>query len=367
MTRPRGDREQQPPKTVIILGAGASAADGAPTQSDLLRGFFDTYRRRLRGTSPPNRLIHQDLANYFQAMWGIDVFAGNLRKAQFPTFEESLGILEIAHSRGEFFRGLGGGDQHITGAQRLRTSLVTSIALLLKRELRTAGGHHIALLKGLHGQIRDTTFISLNYDILVDNAIMRCTDGVPDYGVRFRGAAHGHPRSCCLLLKPHGSLNWLYCPTCNALTLTPREKAAARLHTDRHLAACGVCQGPRVPIIIPPTFFKVMSNFYLQQIWKRAEDELLRADRIILCGYSFPDADIHIKYLLKRAEINRSGLPPAVYIVNEHVGKKGLERKAERNRYERFFRQKNQVHWTRLSFEQFAENPTLIEDPSQWL
>ena len=47
-----------------------------------------------------------------------------------------------------------------------------------------------------------------------------------------------------------------------------------------------------------------MSNRYLQEIWYKSEKALKEAKNIYFCGYSFPDADIHIKYLLKRAEIN---------------------------------------------------------------
>lgn len=121
-----------------------------------------------------------------------------------------------------------------------------------------------------------------------------------------------------------------------------------------------------MPVTIPLTFFKVMSNSYLQQIWKRAEDELRQAGRIVFCGYSFRDADIHIKYLLKRAEVNRTGVPPEVFIVNEHEGKPDQQRDVEQDRYMRFFRQKDRVHWTRLSFQEFAEDPQLIEDETRW-
>ena len=123
-------------------------------------------------------------------------------------------------------------------------------------------------------------------------------------------------------------------------------------------------------IIIPPTFFKVMSNFYLQQIWKRAEEELMKADRIVFCGYSFPDADMHVKYMMKRAEINREDdRPLEVYVVNRPPKRRtATHRKSEeRSRYERFFKSKGLFHWTKLSFEQFAKKPSLIEDKSQWL
>jgi hypothetical protein len=182
-------------------------------------------------------------------------------------------------------------------------------------------------------------------------------------------------------------LNWLYCPACSALDLFPGEKIAAQILREPAAMTCHRCQEPRVPIIIPPTLFKVMSNFYLQQTWKKAEEVLRKADHLIFCGYSFPDADLHFKYLLKRAEINRCGLhvgstklplshhfPPErqptnleVFIVNEQHGKKPDAREAEKDRYLRFFRDKPLVHWTKLSFADFAASPASYADPVNWL
>jgi hypothetical protein len=214
----------------------------------------------------------------------------------------------------------------------------------------------------------------------------------PDYAIVFRSATDalggGTDTWEPQLLKLHGSLNWLYCPTCNAMDLFPGEKIVTRLAHDAPNLVCQTCKEPRLPIVIPPTFFKVMSNFYLQQIWKRAEDILRKADHLIFCGYSFPDADLHFKYLLKRAEINRvsnpgspSRLPVSefpseedyqpdhleVFIVNEHEGKTSETRQAEQDRYRRFFRDKSNVHWTNLSFENLAGNPRAYVDPTNWI
>jgi hypothetical protein len=69
---------------------------------------------------------------------------------------------------------------------------------------------------------------------------------------------------------------------------------------------------------------------------------------------------LHFKYLLKRAEVNRSTEPPAIFVVNEHEGKSDAARKNEQARYRRFFLNKNQIKWTDLSFERFSENPAAI-------
>ncbi len=89
-------------------------------------------------------------------------------------------------------------------------------------------------------------------------------------------------------------------------------------------------------------------------------------DRLIFCGYSFPDADIHVRYLLKRMEVNRRR-GPEVFVANEHKGKRDEARQGERERYTRFFRDKLKVHWTRMGFEQFAADPDAAYDPSNWV
>jgi len=116
-----------------------------------------------------------------------------------------------------------------------------------------------------------------------------------------------------------------------------------------------------VPIVIPPTYFKALSNLYLREIWHAAEQALMECDRIIFCAYSFPDADVHIRYLLKRVEVNRQRTPD-VYIVNEHTGKKEADRQVEKDRYIRFFKDKRKVHWTPLSFEDFCQVPASVEE-----
>ena len=364
---PRQARNQ---KTVIFLGAGASAADGAPVQSALFREYFlsPSIQERV------DRQMKDALQRYFERLWGIDVH-GDLTGVSFPTFEESLGMLDIADSRKETFRGMGD-DRHGTATQELRNHLTALIALILQERLQEHHVNHLALLSALRAcdRLRRTAFISLNYDIIIDNAIeyesiQHGEQRLPDYSIVFSPRPHtgGQPfLKGNVLLKVHGSLNWLYCPACNALSLFPQRKVLADFAGAPWSFRCSKCHELEASILVPPTFFKVMSNFYLQQIWKRAEEELRRAGRIVFCGYSFPDADIHIKYLLKRSEVNRMGAPPEVFIVNEHEGKVDEQRKMEKDRYLRFFRKKDRVHWTNLSFQQFAENPQLIEDQTRW-
>jgi NAD-dependent SIR2 family protein deacetylase len=368
-----GEADAAPRKTVIFLGAGASAADGAPVQSELFMEYF----RSGAVQGDVDQQMKDALQRYFDRLWGIHV-DGELADTKFPTFEEALGILDIADGRNESFRGMGD-DPHATGIQELRGYLADLIAMILDEKLPGSGDgttHHRLLLNvlGRTDWLKQTTFLSLNYDTFIDDAfkhygISRGNHTLPDYGVAFTPEPHSNgqpfPR-LGLLLKFHGSLNWAHCTACGTLSLFPHHRFFHQVDQAPWHSRCSECHELRVSVIIPPTFFKVMSNFFLQQIWKRAEEELKQAQRIVFCGYSFPDADMHIKYLLKRAEVNRTGPPPTVFIVNEHEGKTDQQREMEKDRYLRFFRRRDQVHWTNLSFQDFAGNPQLIEDQPRW-
>jgi hypothetical protein len=207
--------------------------------------------------------------------------------------------------------------------------------------------------------LRNTVFVSTNYDILIDNALTEEYAHVDlDYGVEFRNFDWPddwrRPRRDrnVLLLKPHGSLNWLFCPTCNELEITPKEKGVVtRLISEFADKKCLECETIFSPMIVPPTFYKDLNNVFLSSIWNRTDVALRKVNRIVFCGYSFPDADIHIKYLLKRAQINRKA-PLRVTVVNNHPRKEPELKKQEKQRYERYLG--SSVEYTDLSFEDFA-------------
>jgi hypothetical protein len=98
-------------KIVIVLGAGASAAEGAPVQTEL----FSEYFRSVSVQERVDPQMKDAIQRYFERLWGIHV-DDDLNGTKFPTFEEALGILDIADSRKESFRGMGD-DPHAIGTQ----------------------------------------------------------------------------------------------------------------------------------------------------------------------------------------------------------------------------------------------------------
>ena len=359
-----GQRDSK--QTVIFLGAGASAAEGAPLQNALFRNYFESIRSS--GPYEPTRHMDRELVTFFYIMFGIDVDYGDLSKINFPTFEEALGILDLAEIRRESFKdfGLQTSASNSGRIGHIRQYLVLAMAKVIAAGLLKSKSVHKTLVKNLSDKnlLSSTSFISTNYDISIDNALAtykNCKFGeTVNYGVDFANYEQGgwaKPKlDATKLLKIHGSLNWLYCPACNDLKITPFKKGMTRIIDNPGETLCKSCESPMSPVVIPPTFYKDMSNVFLSTVWNRAEAALRKADQVVFCGYSFPDADMHIKYLLKRAETNRRMKDPLQFkIINHYPGKDKAQAKAEELRYKRFLN--GYVNFTDVSFEEFAAEP----------
>lgn len=114
------------------------------------------------------------------------------------------------------------------------------------------------------------------------------------------------------LLKLHGSVNWVFrtrdpYPPGN---IEQRNQRKLFLWTNKQLPER---QGIKLqtqrgrnwylwPLIVPPIYEKHgFIRHELQEVWKRASEEVARAERIIFWGYSFPQADLHARYFFESA------------------------------------------------------------------
>ena len=342
--------------TAIFLGAGASAAEGAPIQRDL----FKVYFRSKNAKKFPQ--IFDELSKFFLAIFNIDLHKP-IEKITFPTFEEALGILDLAEMRRESFRGFdfGGGAAQANQTQLLRLYLILVMSRAIADGLNMSAnkGSHLGLVNNLRKQnlINITVFVSTNYDLVIDDAL----GWQINYGVDFAGpqkfGGSGLVPGAAALYKLHGSLNWLYCPVCNNLNSYESKAVLSLMTENKPINRCGICNSIMSPVIVPPTFYKDMSRVFLSSIWNKTENALRDVDQIIFCGYSLPDADMHIKYLLKRMQTNRDAKHRVrLTIFNHHKGKTKAEGDSEEERYIRFFG-KDKVNYTRKSFQEFAKDP----------
>lgn len=339
-------------KITIFLGAGASCAEGAPLQTDIIKALLNKNDKNFKNI---NKFIKT-------------VFDINTEINQFPSVEEVLGMIDLAMNKRDNINK----NFNFASLPKIRTEFILGMAKIISDELEknnnTNNTYHNQLIDRLKVRkiIMDTTFITTNYDILIDNALCDLNnaknkeDGISlDYGIDFTNFDEENDwerpgENSVKLFKLHGSLNWLYCPTCNTLKLTQYQKGIIKLITEPNSSACQCksCNTSSDSVIIAPTYLKDMSNLYLNIVWKKAEEALSQSEIIIFCGYSFPDADFHVKYMLKRAQLSSKANLKKVLVFN---GDNKKTNSLEEQRYRRFFG--NCLEYTQKSFQSFVENP----------
>jgi hypothetical protein len=207
------------PDLAIFLGAGASCSEGAPSQSNLFGDFFsesfEGYRGHLAGDPSLQKIktLKNGLIRFFEVFFGFDPTKPPAT-SQFPTFEEALGIVDLALSRDEGFQGFEGNLSHQQWGATLhnvRTDFVFLIALILDKKLEASKGNHRRLVENLReiGMLDRCAFLSFNYDILIDNALDEDCEEYGnhflDYGIAFENMNRDPgKRSPIHLLKLHG-------------------------------------------------------------------------------------------------------------------------------------------------------------------
>ena len=250
---------------VVFLGAGASAAEGIPLQRDLFTSYFESLRST--GDGGP---IADIVGTFFQVAFGIDVT--RLRRGRLlPTFEEVLGIVDLAVARREALHGIPMEAAESNGLDLLtiRRSIVLALADAIRRTSPPAVALHSSMVLALQRQRRlpRTAFITTNYDTLIDDAlydhVARPQAGrdepVVEYGFHeiVPSSPLGRARSAPLLLKIHGSLNWLHCPVCTDLVVThgpdtsegcSRTPAGPAAHDAARCASPSLCPQPTTRI-----------------------------------------------------------------------------------------------------------------------
>ncbi len=325
--------------TVYIFGAGASkaVANRAPLMKDFLSLAFVTFPNdpRIREVRDfvcdfyPGRQLEDDV----HILW--------------PHLEDVLSQLDLAIAQNRPLSPW----HTVSRVQELREHVVYLIAKVLQERLGSLDNQATRDF-ARHVLQEEDTIISLNYDIILDNALLE-ERGQVNYGTEVRRASkvyrlwrHVDPRQNIQvpLYKLHGSLNWLYCPVCQALDITESEKGALFTFSDAEPAHCVDCGCPYETLIITPTLLKSYANGLLVEVWRRAEQRVARADHLVFIGYSLADADIEIKCMIKRATYRR--LRPKVTVVDIEPPDSGLA-----ERYRRLF---GDIEYLSMSFVEYV-------------
>ncbi len=330
-------------KPVIILGAGATKACGGPLTDEILPAALNGEMAHDDVTTlVADREELLDLTREFLAdCFNVPVQNNPIRKGECPSLPLVLSMLRRSIELDKPI-GVWAGDRLVRAKRAIEYSVFAVIEAALRR-IRHNRQLHRNLLKPLYQQHIEPTVISLNYDVIVDNAMFSLSDKYqdlhpPDYCVDIATQAytHFHDRgSFGRLLKIHESLNWLYCEKCKRLDLFVSRglhglrtaKALDELYYNAPFNDAYSCRGtpcrnqPQCdgnvsPILITPTYVKDYNNPHIERVWAEAERIMKEADRAIIIGYSLPTDDVEIAMLFKQG-INH--LPRNKITVVEYV------------------------------------------------
>jgi hypothetical protein len=303
---------------VIVFGAGATKDCGGPLTNEILPEAFKA------GPSLPEK--DQAIAllrEFLDSSFPLNVPRGKPR--DFPSLPLLLSLLDTAIDHKQPF----GPDWPLDRVAEVRRAVEAAVfAVLDFSSPQAEATSYMGLLELAYPKATpEAAVISLNYDMILDMAMFdlcqnRKPDSVPSYGCDIKTNGYQSKEHWGSLFKIHGSVNWMYCSQCHHLEIgwSSKRSALSRighlffLSLDEqyaHRAHCPECQTRLRPVLITPTYRKDYRNPHLARVWYDAERALQRANRVIFVGYSLPDDDVEVIYLLKRGLGTQSPIPLA--------------------------------------------------------
>ena len=311
---------------VYILGAGASVPEGAPVVMDFFPKAWELCEQdRLE---PEDRERAERCWQFLRLVYRKSV-AAEADFARLPTLDEVLSLIDLSLHQEQGVHAEYGPQQLF----EIRTDFYHLISATLGQVLSGKGQLHYAFIDRVLQELRlgdRVTFISLNYDLLLDKAIA-------DHGYRIdygfgRAGGPWHQERALAVLKPHGSLNWGICPVCDHIEYR-LDRVQALLPEGLN---CGYCRRPvRQGVVITPTLLKAYNSAELKMIWPLAGRAVQQSTKLVFIGYSLPAADVPFLQLLQRALNARlpQQAPPAVHFITAAATEE--RRAAFRQRVER--------------------------------
>ncbi|KQU93859.1 hypothetical protein ASC68_19410 [Devosia sp. Root105] len=349
------------PGVVLIVGAGFSANAGLPLASQFTSKLLDVDGLSDEGPSA----VQADFLKRFVN----DTFNGGRETPEqnWPELEDIFTLIDLSANTGHHL----GKEYSAAKLRVVRRAMIVRIVRMLQR----AHGSHLRkrdanarLLTALFDNFRldNTAVLSLNWDMVFERGIaLRQQVEQVDYGCNATAARFGDgevkrqaratdDEEVLHLLKPHGSINWLYCDACRELfwvRSADTEHVAQTLFQERDWRAildpalggkfprslsphCPHCRSQSLGTRIATFSYRKALDFPMHAAtWRTAESYLKTAAHWVFFGYSMPAADFEFKHLLKRVQLTER-IAPTITVIT------GGDAKAASDtirRYDRFF------------------------------
>lgn len=341
------------PKLVFIFGAGASYPDGIPVQSEIIPQIIQNNDLQLT-KSEAGKQIRQFLRENFST------------SDRFPTLEEVFGFIDF-HLNNDFSLSK---KWTIPELRKLKSNLTKVLHYIISSKTKSSD-YFWTFWEIIKSNRKEVGVITTNYDTLIDEAFDRIySDYLIDYCIdliNFRYPDEITPFSWWInpsqpvtqfgdrtpirtkLIKIHGSLNWKYCNCCGQVGLTPWQHRI-NLKTDSfesffesEITTCPFDKNKLSSLIQVPSHLKTNYNFIFNKLYDEAGYTLRGAKKLVIIGYSFPEADVHIRALIKR------NFDPEneIIVVNKSSAKDLIYR------YESL---SNKVQYNEMTFERFLKS-----------
>lgn len=322
---------------LFVFGAGASIAEGAPLQKDILKLIYESDDEKLNSSEAVDK-VRLFINENFDISGGV-----------YPSLESVFGYLDYFISKRE-----GLGKEYTTlRIIQIKEVLIQLVHYVISTVSSNRHGAYRKFWNLVSENNRNVSVVTMNYDTLLDEAFdfLYPDKAYIDYCIELMNYHHykdisafdwwvnprepvsvwegGDPKPI-KLIKVHGSLNWKYCNCCNQVLLTAWD-------TKIDLGSMGFkgyihasCENPETvefdltcpldgnrfdTFIVPPSHIKDLSHPAINKLLDETAIEIRKSKKIVFVGYSFPEADVHIKALFRKNMKESTD----IYVVNPYL------------------------------------------------
>ncbi|SEL80281.1 hypothetical protein SAMN05216382_2679 [Sphingomonas palmae] len=327
---------------LFIVGAGFSFNAGLPLASNFTEALLDPKAKLTPGYT--SHTLNEVIRAFIDDAFGNGVAVPAI---DWPELEDVFTTIDLAANTGHHL----GPKYPASTLRTIRRSLIVRFMRMLRTAYDDGARRKSAewqLLQDLLGSVDlgSGAFLSLNWDTVIESGLARLQRVTSiDYacgalpakiersGIQVRRVAPS--ATMARILKPHGSINWMYCDCCSRMYWFAHEaieKVASRLFKDSDKAVvkaltgiemrnaftsspCPECKAEALGTRFATFSYRKALEFPMHiATWREAERQLREAEDWIFIGYSLPPADYEFKFLLKRVQLSRTK-PPRITLV----------------------------------------------------
>lgn len=287
---------------------------------------------------------------------------GDTRSAdKWPELEDIFTLIDLSANTGHHL----GPDHSAAELRVVRRAIIVRMIRMLSQAYRRRQEDPDANWRSLERlfqqfNLSETAVLSMNWDTVFERGIARALKVRDvDYGCHANPVTFKSNRlvkrsvrgQTLHILKPHGSVNWLYCDACRETFWVPpndTEKVAQTLFRRQDWTtvlsgsrvstptvrspACPHCAGHSLGTRFATFSYRKALEFPMHAAsWRTAEDYLKRTADWVFLGYSMPAADFEFKHLLKRVQLTERTRPNITIITG------GQDADATEERFKKFF------------------------------